>query len=114
MLIIWDRLFGTFAAERKSEPVVYGLVAPIKTYNPITIQCKYFSDIFTYWTTSVPLKNKMQKAVKGPGWNMKSQEYYKVPDVKPNTQPWNVPNDSLMNLYVLIQVIHSKFIILLL
>lgn len=32
ILIIWDRLFGTFAAER--EAVVYGLTKNINTYNP--------------------------------------------------------------------------------
>ncbi|HPH69785.1 MAG TPA: sterol desaturase family protein, partial [Kofleriaceae bacterium] len=32
ILIIWDRLFGTFAAERAA--VVYGLTKNIDTYNP--------------------------------------------------------------------------------
>ena len=32
ILIIWDRLFGTF--EREDEPVVYGLTKNIDTYNP--------------------------------------------------------------------------------
>ncbi|XP_077866610.1 alkylglycerol monooxygenase-like [Saccoglossus kowalevskii] len=35
-LIIWDRLFGTFAPER--ERVVYGLVHPIASWNPFYIQ----------------------------------------------------------------------------
>jgi sterol desaturase/sphingolipid hydroxylase (fatty acid hydroxylase superfamily) len=34
-LIIWDRLFGTFAKEE--EPVVYGLTKNIETYNPVRI-----------------------------------------------------------------------------
>lgn len=37
ILIIWDRLFGTFAAERSEAPIVYGLVHPIGSLNPITI-----------------------------------------------------------------------------
>ncbi|GMT12841.1 hypothetical protein PFISCL1PPCAC_4138, partial [Pristionchus fissidentatus] len=32
-LIIWDRLFGTFTDERPEEPVVYGLVTPVNSFN---------------------------------------------------------------------------------
>jgi sterol desaturase/sphingolipid hydroxylase (fatty acid hydroxylase superfamily) len=37
ILIVWDRLFGTFAAERPEAPLVYGLVHPLASLNPITI-----------------------------------------------------------------------------
>lgn len=37
ILIIWDRLFGTFAEERAEVPVAYGLVHPIGSLNPLTI-----------------------------------------------------------------------------
>ncbi|RDS79884.1 sterol desaturase family protein [Dyella monticola] len=34
-LIIFDRMFGTFAAERKDEPLRYGLDHPLGTNNPL-------------------------------------------------------------------------------
>ncbi|MFN8600998.1 MAG: sterol desaturase family protein [Candidatus Binatia bacterium] len=37
VLIIWDRLFGTFTPELDAEPVRYGLVKNIETYNPLRI-----------------------------------------------------------------------------
>ncbi|NEQ54693.1 MAG: sterol desaturase family protein [Leptolyngbya sp. SIO3F4] len=37
VLIIFDRLFGTFAAERSNRPPVYGLTHPIHSHNPIKI-----------------------------------------------------------------------------
>lgn len=37
ILIIWDRLFGTFVAEDTSDPVKYGVVKPIETFNPVKI-----------------------------------------------------------------------------
>lgn len=37
VLIVFDRLFGTFADERTGVPIRYGLVHPVKTYNPIRI-----------------------------------------------------------------------------
>lgn len=37
ILIVWDRLFGTFAAEEHQPEIVYGLVHPIGTLNPFRI-----------------------------------------------------------------------------
>ncbi|MGE0424198.1 MAG: sterol desaturase family protein [Reyranellaceae bacterium] len=37
VLIIFDRLFGTFIEERADLPCRYGLVKPLKSYNPIWI-----------------------------------------------------------------------------
>ena len=37
VLIVWDRLFGTFTPEVDAEPVRYGLVKNIRTYNPLRI-----------------------------------------------------------------------------
>ncbi len=37
VLIVWDRLFGTFVAEEKADPPVYGIVKNIDTYNPLRI-----------------------------------------------------------------------------
>ncbi len=37
VFIVWDRLFGTFVPEDDHEPVRYGLVKNLGTYNPIRI-----------------------------------------------------------------------------
>ena len=37
VLIIWDKLFGTFAPEREHAPRTYGLVHQIDTLNPVKI-----------------------------------------------------------------------------
>jgi sterol desaturase/sphingolipid hydroxylase (fatty acid hydroxylase superfamily) len=37
VLIIWDRLFGTFAAEDEREPVRYGITHDLTTFNPLRI-----------------------------------------------------------------------------
>lgn len=34
MLILWDRMFGTFAAERDDEPVVFGVRKALANWNP--------------------------------------------------------------------------------
>ena len=44
LLIIWDRMFGTFEAEE--EPVKYGLVKNVNTYNPTKITFMGWLEIF--------------------------------------------------------------------
>jgi sterol desaturase/sphingolipid hydroxylase (fatty acid hydroxylase superfamily) len=38
VLIVFDRLFGTYRAERDDVPCRYGLVVPVTTYNPLRIE----------------------------------------------------------------------------
>lgn len=38
VLIIWDRLFGTFAEERDDEDIIYGLVFNQPSFNVIHLQ----------------------------------------------------------------------------
>jgi sterol desaturase/sphingolipid hydroxylase (fatty acid hydroxylase superfamily) len=35
LLIVWDRLFGTFQEEREDEPCVYGILGPLRSWNPL-------------------------------------------------------------------------------
>jgi sterol desaturase/sphingolipid hydroxylase (fatty acid hydroxylase superfamily) len=37
VFIIWDRLFGTFEAERDDDPVRYGIVRNLATFNPVWV-----------------------------------------------------------------------------
>lgn len=37
MIILWDRLFGTFAQEQRHRPIRYGLVHPVGSLNPFRI-----------------------------------------------------------------------------
>jgi hypothetical protein len=45
ILIIWDRLFGTFAPERA--PPVYGITKPFHSFNPIWAQLQPVIDVVT-------------------------------------------------------------------
>jgi alkylglycerol monooxygenase len=35
ILIVWDRLFGTFIEERDAETIVYGTRSPLRSWNPL-------------------------------------------------------------------------------
>jgi hypothetical protein len=41
IFIIWDKLFGTFAEEKKEIPPVYGITRPARTWNPVRINFQH-------------------------------------------------------------------------
>jgi sterol desaturase/sphingolipid hydroxylase (fatty acid hydroxylase superfamily) len=45
VLIIFDRIFGTYVEERESEPVEFGLVKPLDSKNPVRIVFHEWSNI---------------------------------------------------------------------
>jgi alkylglycerol monooxygenase len=46
ILILFDRLFGTFADEREDEKVVYGIRKPLRSFNPLWGNLHYFADLW--------------------------------------------------------------------
>lgn len=69
MLIIWDKLFGTFQAEDKEHPVKYGLTTNINTYNPITMVFHEWKNIFNDLKKPTSFKNKLKYIFGPPGWS---------------------------------------------
>src|SRR5690606_15216485 len=45
VLIIWDRLFGTFEPERDDEPCEYGITRQIHSHNPFTLTLHEWRDM---------------------------------------------------------------------
>jgi sterol desaturase/sphingolipid hydroxylase (fatty acid hydroxylase superfamily) len=41
IFIFWDKLFGTYQAELKEAPPVYGITRPVRTWNPIKINFQH-------------------------------------------------------------------------
>ena len=41
IFIVWDKLFGTFAEEKKEIPPVYGITRPARTWNPVRINFQH-------------------------------------------------------------------------
>ncbi|KAG0222647.1 fatty acid hydroxylase superfamily-domain-containing protein [Mortierella sp. GBAus27b] len=78
-LIIWDRMFGTYADERiypdvvatkeEEEPVAYGLTHPINTFDPVAIQLGHFKHIWNMLLITPGIANKFKVVFYGPGWH---------------------------------------------
>jgi sterol desaturase/sphingolipid hydroxylase (fatty acid hydroxylase superfamily) len=66
ILIVWDKLFGTFEAER--EDVVYGLTKNIGTYNPARIATHEHADMLRDVARSTNWRDRVSFVVRGPGW----------------------------------------------
>ncbi|XP_032690584.1 alkylglycerol monooxygenase-like [Odontomachus brunneus] len=66
VLIIWDRLFGTFQEEK--EEIVYGLVINSESFNPLYLQLHYLRAIYKKSATMYTWCNKIGTFWKGPSW----------------------------------------------
>ena len=66
ILIVWDRLFGTF--EREDQRVVYGLTKNIDTFNPVQIATHEYADMLQDVARSTGWGERLSYVVRGPGW----------------------------------------------
>jgi len=67
ILIIWDRLFGSFVGER--DRVRYGLTKNIDTFNPIKVAFGEYGALLRDMRAAEGWKTKLEVAVRGPGWS---------------------------------------------
>jgi len=65
-LIIWDRMFGTFAEE--DEEVVYGLTHNLNSWEAFNIQFCHLKHILKRTWSRKGIWNKISTWIKGPGW----------------------------------------------
>lgn len=45
VLIVFDRLFGTYVAERADEPCRFGLVTPTRSRNPFVVELEHWASL---------------------------------------------------------------------
>ena len=69
ILIIWDRMFGTFEPEH--ERVVYGLTTNIDTFNPARIASHEYVDMARDIASSTGWVERLSYVLRGPGWAMR-------------------------------------------
>ena len=66
-LIIWDRMFGTFAGE-EDEPV-YGITTPLKSWNPVWAQVHYWMELGGQARRTGRWRDRFLLFWKPPGWH---------------------------------------------
>lgn len=111
VLIIWDRMFGTFAEEKETEELAYGLVHPVETFDPTYLQVFNYQYVLSKFWNAKSLNEKFSVLFKGPGWipgtgrlgNHEDLPSIQYPIIKKGTE---IP--SVLNYYVLA---HFAFVI---
>jgi sterol desaturase/sphingolipid hydroxylase (fatty acid hydroxylase superfamily) len=68
VLIIFDRLFGTYVAERDDIPIRYGLVKPQRSYNPLRVEFDAWIALGQDMLKAPSLKAALLHVVMPPAW----------------------------------------------
>jgi len=66
VLVIWDRLFGSFAEEK--EPCIYGTVKPLASWQPLWGVTQFYVEIGRRMQATPRWIDKLRVIFKSPGW----------------------------------------------
>jgi alkylglycerol monooxygenase len=69
ILILWDRLFGTFIEEDEHEPVVYGTRRPLRSWNPVWANLEVYKAMWIDARCTRRLTDKLRVWFARPGWH---------------------------------------------
>ncbi|MEO1419842.1 MAG: sterol desaturase family protein [Pseudomonadota bacterium] len=72
ILIIWDRLFGTF--EPESEPVVFGVRKPLHSFNPVNANLHVYRSLIADWQDAKGWRDKLRVWFGRTGWRPQDAE----------------------------------------
>ena len=104
ILIVWDRLFGTFVEEDDGDPPVYGTRLPLRSWNSL------WANAEVYWKTAVDAwharrwRDKLLLWIKPPGWRpAELAARHPRPDFVMPARRYEPPLPRAMTWYVLLQ-----------
>lgn len=104
ILIVWDRLFGTFVEEDDTDPPVYGTRSPLRSWNPL------WANAEVYWHTAVDAwhaerwRDKLLVWLKPPGWRPADvAARYPKPAFAMPDERFDPPLSPPLKVYVLLQ-----------
>lgn len=68
VLIVWDRMFGTFSAESEREPPEYGLTHNITTSNPLKVAFAEYANLLRDCRRASDWRTRLHYLLLAPGW----------------------------------------------
>jgi hypothetical protein len=68
VLIVFDRLFGTYIAERADTPCRYGLYRPLKSYNLFVIEFDQWHALWRDLRSAASIRDGLGYLFMPPGW----------------------------------------------
>jgi len=68
ILIVWDRLFGTFQDERADDPPLYGTRHPLRSFNPVWANLEVYAALARTSLAQPRWRDRLQIWWRPPGW----------------------------------------------
>lgn len=68
VFIVWDRLFGSYQRELTSEPCVYGITKPIRSWSPVESWVHVYRDMFNDMRQTSNWAERLWVPFSHPGW----------------------------------------------
>jgi sterol desaturase/sphingolipid hydroxylase (fatty acid hydroxylase superfamily) len=68
ILIVWDRLFGSYIEEDDAEPIVYGTRGPLRSWNPVWANLQVYAELCKDSWRARSWADKLRVWLKPPGW----------------------------------------------
>ena len=103
VLIIWDRMFGTFQEEE--EKPTYGITKPVKSWNPVWVNFEHYVEMWHQLKLIKGFSNKLKYTFYKPGWLPEDMGGYQAaPEVDSATyQKFETTSSNNVNWYVFFQ-----------
>jgi len=68
ILIVWDRLFGTFVEEDDADPCVYGTRSPLRSWDPLAANLQVYRELLALCRRTPRWQDKLRVWFMPPGW----------------------------------------------
>jgi alkylglycerol monooxygenase len=105
VLIVWDRLFGTYLAEE--EPCVYGIVKPLHSYDTVWCNFHHWLEVIRHMRQTRSWVDKVRIWFRSPAWLPADlPQYPPPPQVTRETRPkYSHPVPVAMQRYLGVQLL---------
>jgi sterol desaturase/sphingolipid hydroxylase (fatty acid hydroxylase superfamily) len=102
ILIVWDRLFGTY--QREEEEPAYGITTPLSSWNPVWANLHYWVELAAKARRTSRLVDKVRLYLKPPGWQpAELGGFLPAPEVDPRHVKYDTEVPSGLAAYVFVQ-----------
>ena len=113
ILIIWDRIFGTFQNELDNEKIVYGVKIQPKTWNPFWLNFEVWKYIFRDFVKAKKFYQKIYVWFSRTGWHPENTKkfYDEIVVTDKNFKLFNPKISLNLSLYCLLQYVICSLVL---
>jgi sterol desaturase/sphingolipid hydroxylase (fatty acid hydroxylase superfamily) len=104
ILIVWDRLFGTY--QKEEEEPAYGITTPLRSFNPVWAHLHYWVELGQTARRSTRWADKVRLFLKPPGWQPEELGgFVAAPEVDPRHVKYEAAASGGLVGYVFVQFV---------